>query len=334
MIQPHLKRLLRFAAASALCLCCLCTTNKIAGGSQVGNPAVAVGSVQDTSRRPVSNARVYLVSPEFNAAAKAGVSTDSSSQTILDSDSSGFLTFTDTNGKYVFHVPQKEFNLYIKDSTTNAVALRRNVAINHTNVDLGLETVKQPGFVIINVPDTMFVPNSYLILPGTPFAFSVPQAGSYTIAVPNDTVSLEYFSAQTNTKKQAGDSSQFIVQPGDTVNFSGIVPVMFAPVLRFKTSTMTVSALVSDTISTSDSSVMFIASGPYSGKIKGLQYQFFYFRSTADGSVTSLSNWSDANNCLITTRFTGQYGVSCRIQINGSISDWITTRNIYIKKAP
>lgn len=334
MTHRHGKRFLQYAAIPALWLCCVCGNRltDLSGGSQVGNPAVAVGCVQDVNQRPVGNARVYLVSPDFNGAGIPIIPPSADSgQIVLGRDSSGFLTFTDASGRYVFHVPEKEFNLFIEDTATDAVGLRRHVAINDTSVNLGMETVKQPGIAIVNIPDTMFAPNSYLIVPGTPIALAVPAAGPFMIPVPGDTVSLGYYTPRTNTVKQAGDSSRFVVRPGDTVELSAPAPAMFTPVLRYQTDAMVVPALLPDTLSTDVSAVMLIASGPYPSKTGGVEYQFFYFRGTGQGGVTSLSNWSDDNFYSLSTISSGQYGVSCRIRINDLASDWIPTR-IIIKR--
>jgi hypothetical protein len=315
---------------------CRCSLD-LAGASQVGNPASVVGCVKNTQQKPAAGAKVYLLTSQFiptvRAADTLGDSGDLTGTIIIGADTVQFMTVTDSNGGFVISkVPQSTYNLFVSDSSVSEVAMRRNVVIDRSMVDVGTETMRKPGKVIFNITDTMFSANGYLAVMGTPLFQTVSCPGQYTLTVPDDTVSVVYTADTVNHSKDSKSYANVYAPSGDTVDMTGIPAVVINGALGILDSGWVVPITPADTIRAADSTVRFIVSGAYSNKDTALEYQFFFSHDTTPAVIT---NWSSANSYLLLVSKAGIYYVSYRVRSQTTtgpvISEWAPTCAVIIK---
>jgi hypothetical protein len=317
------------------CIACYCTRSTVAGGSQIGNPATVVGSVETSAQHPGRGARVYLLIPQFVPAVSArDTSLDSGSLTgiiAINTDTTQFMTVTDSAGRFeIRKVPWNTYNLFIADTSNAGVAMRRNVVIDLDTVDLGNETLKMPGCVIFNISDTMFVPDGYLAVKGTPLYQKVTAPGQYSLYIPDDTISVVYSTVNMNIPTIQDSTKNVYVVSGDTIDLTGIPPVVINGSLGYLTGGRPTPLSPADTIR-SDSIVEFVVSGAYSNKNSAMEYQFYIAEDTASATVTP---WSFNNSYRLLVRSSGWFYIACRVRSqtqNGlMVSEWSQTCAIMI----
>jgi hypothetical protein len=324
--MTHGKKTFCLTVASVGLMICACSL----GGSQVGNPATVVGFVDNSQNVPVQGAQVYLLPKQFNpalASLDSGFDTTARPMVYVD-DSTAFVAWTDSSGAFTIHnVPQNAYNLFVYDDS-GKVAIRRNIQINGSRVDLGRETVKQPGVAIIDIADTAFSPGGYLIIAGTPLNLKVSAPGQYLMRLPDDTVTVSYVvgaNANDNTKSTNIPHS-ISVPSGDTMDMTGIPAFVINGSLGYSLGGPALPLTAADTIKIADSTVRFVVSGAYSNKGNALAYQFFLFR---DSSNTILTMWNTSAAYDAHLFAFGRYYVSCRVQCTSPagvvVSDWLPT---------
>jgi hypothetical protein len=333
--MTHGKKTFCFIVACAALLACACSRDGSQvgsiGGSQVGNPATVVGCVDNSRNFPVPGAQVYLLPKLFNPALAA---IDSSFDTagapmVHVDDSTAFVTRTDSSGAFTIrYVPQDAYNLFVRDDS-GKVAIRRNIRINADMVDLGRDTVRQPGVVIIDIADTAFGPGGYLIVAGTPLNIKVSAPGQYLMHVPDDTVAISYVVG--TTAKSTNIPGSISVVSGDTMDVTGIPAFVINGSLGYSLGGSTLPLTAADTIRIADSTVRFTMTGAYSNKGKGLAYQFFLFH---DSSNTILTTWNTSATYDARLNAFGWYYVSCRVQCTSPagvvVSEWLPTCAVMI----
>jgi hypothetical protein len=327
--MTHGKKTFRFTVAFAALLACACSM----GGSQVGNPATVVGCVDNSQNAAVQDAQVYLLPRLFNpslASLDSAFDTVGAPMVYVD-DSTAFATKTDSNGAFAIHnVPQNAYTLFVRDDS-GKVAIKRNIQINTGRVDLGRETVKQPGVAIIDIADNAFSPGGYLIVAGTPLNLKVAAPGQYLMRLPDDTVTVSYILGTKDNTPSTSIPHSISVTPGDTVDMTGIPAFVINGSLGYSLGGPALPLTAADTIKTADSTVRFAVTGAYSNKGNALAYQFFLFH---DSSNTILTTWnaSAAYDAHLSTF--GWYYVSCRAQCTSPagqvVSEWLPTCAVMI----
>jgi hypothetical protein len=324
--MTHGKKIFFLTVASIGLMICACSL----GGSQVGNPATVTGAVDNSQNVPVSGAQVYLLPMQFNpalASPDSGFDTAGAPMVNVD-DSTSFVAWTDTDGAFTIrNVPHDAYNLFVYDDS-GKVAIRRNIQINGNRVDLGRETVQQPGIAIIDIPDTAFSPGGYLIVAGTPLNLRVSAPGQYLMRLPDDTVTVSYVvGANANDNTKATNIPHSIsVTSGDTMDMTGIPAFVINGSLGYSLGGLTLPLTAADTITIADSTVRFVVTGAYSNKGNALAYQFFLFY---DSSNTIVTMWNTSAAYDAHLSVFGRYYVSCRVQCTSPagvvVSDWLPT---------
>jgi hypothetical protein len=303
----------------------------IAGGSEIGNPAVVCGLVVDSAHARISGARVYLVDPSFNPATgdslivlpHPGLYRASSAAF----DSANLLqTTTDSAGNFAIRqVRQGRYNLYIVDERTGSCRLQRSLYVGQPEVDLGLQQVLPSGVGIFNVGGSQFQPEGYLIVPGTPIRIAVTAPGEYRLAMPKDSINVFYFVPFVSTNKAVFiDSVRYYVGPGDTVDMTGIEPTLIAPMLRMAFGGDTSLLRQVDTINLTDTMVQLQAVGAYSDR-GPIQYQFLL--------DTLTTAWSDSNWQFLYLMPGTVHNFACRIRSSydsASTSAWTPQYALYV----
>jgi hypothetical protein len=327
--MTHGKKIFCLTVAFAALLACACSL----GGSQVGNPATVVGFVDNSLDAPVQGAQVYLLPKLFNpglATLDSGLDTAGAPMVYVD-DSTAFVTRTDSSGAYAIrNVPSNAYNLFVYDDS-GKIAIRRNIRINGSTVDLGRETVRQPGVVIIDITDTAFSPGGYLIVAGTPLSLKVAAPGEYLMRLPDDTVTVSYVQGTKDNTQATNLPPRISVTSGDTMDMTGIPAFVINGSLGYSLGGTTLLLTAADTIRTADSTVRFAVTGAYSNKSNALTYQFFLFH---DSSNTTLTIWSTSATYDAHLSTYGWYYVSFRVQSTSPagqvISDWLPTCAVMI----
>ncbi len=172
--------------------------NDLAGGSQVGNPAVIAGAVVDSSGSPAAGVSVALT-PENGFSAKPyslgkEAGRRISSANTADPGASLFST-TDTRGRYRFHnVPDETYRLFLHDSAEGTMFQKPDIYPRSDSLFLGRDTLSLPGRVVITVPDSQFEPGALLVIPGTPLSFQTDTPGGYSLLLPPGNLNLSYYS--------------------------------------------------------------------------------------------------------------------------------------------
>jgi hypothetical protein len=324
-----------FRLLIALCglAACYCSLGSLTGGSQVGNPATVVGHVQNTAQQPSPGVRVYLLSSQFVPAADTLLDTgDLIGIIAIGADTTQFMTVTDSTGRFeIRKVPWNVYNIFVSDTSSTGVAIRRNVVINRDTVDIGNESLKKPGCVIFNITDTMFVTGGYIAVLGTPLFQKVTTPGQYTIYVPDDTVSVVY-STGGKIAPVVQDSLQTVyVISGDTVDLTGIPPVVINGSLGYLLNGQPKPLSPADTVRSSDSAIVFIISGAYSNKNSTIEYQFYI---SGDSATSLVTPWGAVSFYRLKVQGSGWFYVSTRVRCrtpNGEmVSEWSPTCAILI----
>ncbi len=318
-----------------ICLISICRCSfQVAGASQVGNPASVVGCVRNTQQKPAAGAKVFLLTsqyvPAIQAEDTAAGKDDLTGTMIIGADTTQFMTVTDGNGGFVIiGVPLNTYNLFVSDSSVSEVAMRRNVVIDRSTVDIGTETLTKPGTLLFNIADTMYSVNGYLAVLGTPLCRSVSSPGEYSLVVPDDTISVVY----TTGAVQRTMVLNSYVSPGDTIDITGIPAVVINGALGYLDNGKVSPLSPADTIRPADSTVRFIVSGAYTNKNAALEYQFFI---SSDSTPAFMTDWSSSNSYLFLVRKSGWCYVSFRVRsqtANGPIvSEWGPTFAVMISR--
>jgi hypothetical protein len=250
----------------------------------------------------------------------------------IGADTTQFETVTDSAGRFeIPKVPWKVYNLFVADAVNGGVAMRRNVVIDWDTVDLGNETLKKPGCVIFNISDTLFVPDGYLAVKGTPLYQKVTAPGQYCLYIPDDTISVVYSTVNMNVPNIQDSTKNVYVVSGDTIDLTGIPPVVINGSLGYLTGGQITPLSPADTVRSSDSIVEFVVSGAYCNKHSTIEYQFFISNDTAQATVTP---WNFNNSYRLRVRSSGWFYIACRVRSQTPdgllISEWSPTCAIMI----
>lgn len=305
--------------------CCIllflsCSQSNIAGGVEVGNPVTVSGKVLNYLQQPVSNAKVTLLRPAF-------IPVRDSSDTAI------YRTYTDAAGAFCLkNIPKRTYNLNVTDSSSQTIALRSDISLNKDTV-LGAITLHKAGFGAVSIDDTLFHPQSFLYVSGTPVYLNIPGPGIYLFPVPYDTVSIRYYSLQTGAIiPLTGNLTEHVfIAPQDTVDLTGIPDYIIAPVLYAEYGGLKYALPLVDTIAT-DSTIYIFSQGAFSNQSHPLEFQF-YFRLT--GSDTGFSTWSIGNYAMLTDSvdITWHLASRTRSRINTAIiSEWSREYTVFIDR--
>ncbi len=290
---------------------------RIAGGTEVGNPAVVMGTVHDNDGKAISKAKVFFVTPHYNAILDStfyipsGNTDGQDEQRSFSKGEQCFLAYANTNGQFILPGLAKDtYNLLVMDSTQKKAFFKTRISIYRDSVNLGIINLNGLSYATIKVSDSIFKDSGYISMPGTPIKSPITQSGLCTIPILGDSLNYIYFgrtgdslSTIINTKLDS-DSVQ---HPGDTLDLTGTEHILIPPHLAVLSNNDT-SFTPGDIIVPLGQVLNIIAVGAYSNKGHILEYQFYETNSNV------LSNWSTSNTYSMKVKDSGTYTLSCRVR--------------------
>jgi len=225
----------------------------VAGGSsEQGNARAIVSGIitgrsglnkltrSTTPRKEVPSTKVVLFPIHFNPF------TDSVS--IVNR-----VTYTDSSGRYQFeHVPYDTYSLYAHDTITGHRLLRQPIVVETRRVDLGNDTIKPQGQLIIELPPELQDSTVSIYIEGTPIHnTSSGKSSVHLEAVPSGLLSIHSW------PKRFGANSTNIantfVSPEETVRIPyKNAPPVFTTDGRSDSVTITAGTQYLDTLTATD----------------------------------------------------------------------------------
>lgn len=170
------KTLLPISCVMLICMVSLflnlgCSPESVAGGGTEGGNTIC-GTLVNDDRSLSVNAKVYLLPSEFNPG-------------IENLAASSICTTTEEDGGYVFdNTPQGEYSIQAQDTQNGKNTLITGIKVSGVDIDIPVDTLKDPGVMIVEIPDTTGNSAGYLYVSGT--TIHVPVSGtSKFIAVNN-----------------------------------------------------------------------------------------------------------------------------------------------------
>jgi hypothetical protein len=199
-------RLMFLIVVAPILMLSRCTS--VTGGGEIGNPITLEGRVVDKNNRGVPDMRISLVSfDEFNPVAASLSNTAGKSYETTHPVAE---TVTDTAGMYVFSVTlnQKRYTLFgqAPDRTgqrkRDAQGTDSVIMIYHPFVPFSqaksislIDTAFAAGTVIIGITDSLFKPDLYVFMYGTPLFGKIEGIGRKSLRCPSGLTSFAYYSA-------------------------------------------------------------------------------------------------------------------------------------------
>ena len=303
--------------------CCLCgilpfigCTSQVAG-TEVGNPPTVSGSVRDREDNAVSNAAVFLVTPDYNPVLDTipsfeSIGTDTGLGGVMMNPEKvqRMATRTNDEGEFVLDsVMPQAYNLFITDVEGRRVNFREGITVSGTSRnDLGVCELNDIGYATILISDSAFKSTGYISLPGTPVKKSIDSAGKYTVPVISGYMTVNYYN-------ESGDSLSSIISnesvadvvPGDTIDLTGIETILIPPVMALIIGNDTLYTPV-DSIDVYDTIVLVAAIGATINTGSKIEYQFYETAGKAPG------RWTTDNVYRLPVTSGSDYSVACRIR--------------------
>ncbi len=185
-----------------------CTDN-VSGSAQQGEAKV-IGIIQDKEGLPVNNTEVYLLPSDFNP--------------VIDSSdwsrAISYITLTDDSGKYEFNnVSSGNYVLNGKDSLSLKHIYMPGIHIESENVNLGISVMNTNSYLTVSINDSLISKNGYLYIEGTDFYHKLDTSNILTIAVPSDTIDINFISVTDSIDQKL--YTDIITLKEDTLDISG-----------------------------------------------------------------------------------------------------------------
>ncbi len=178
-----------------------CSSNDIAGGTDVGNSDKIVGVVVDEIGVVQSGVQVTLFPHEYNPV-EDGPLPDS------------HKLITDSTGRYLFMIDnQRIYNLDLFNPDTKARCLRAGVCGESLNVDIPVDTLRSPGVIKVILPSGTDTTRGYVYIEGTDIYKKVISKTVYLDVVPSGVIPKIIYTSTTD-KVTLIDSMN--VNSGDT----------------------------------------------------------------------------------------------------------------------
>lgn len=302
---------------------------RIAGGTEVGNPTVVVGTVHDNDGKAISKANVFLITPHYNAILDSTFFIpDAGGQVEQRSFPKGeqcFLAYANSNGQFILPGLAKDtYNLLIMDSTQKKAFFKTSISIYRDSFNFGIVNLNKLSYATIKVADSTFKDSGYISMPGTPVKSPVVRSGLYTIPILGDSLNYIYFGITGDSlstiinKKLDTASLQYIGNTGDTLDLTGTEHILVPPRIAVLSNNDT-SFTPGDIVVNLGQILDIIAVGAYSNKNHILEYQFYETNSNV------LSDWSSSNTYSMKVKDSAYYSLSCRVRSqsdHSKMTDW------------
>lgn len=180
-ITPKILIITLLADLAALFFCC--------GGSEIGNPKTTVeGAICDSSGTRIAEVSLFLIDTSI---------TDPQ-QLVADSCKG---TFTGADGSYRFtDVYEGGYNLFGITSAGDRMMLRKidltcgdNIVRKDETFTEGIDTIRPPANVIVNVDSCLSRSGNFIYVPGTVIRVTVDSCGEYLVKCPASKIDLLYY---------------------------------------------------------------------------------------------------------------------------------------------
>jgi hypothetical protein len=215
-ISPHRLVLI-------LCICFLLfigcekiLKDPLAGGTESGNPTRTIikGIIADSSGVARAGVMVKIL-PELYNPVTGSIPQDS------------LADLTDSQGRYQILITTTGlYKMVGVDPQDGSSVLQDYIAVEDSgDLDLGQEVLLRPGAINAEIPQSKFVNNGYLYIPGTEIQAAVSSHGMKLLSsVPEGIVDLIYYSSTDEKAINLGDNYSGIqVFSSDTVTVQSII---------------------------------------------------------------------------------------------------------------
>jgi len=305
-------------------------------GTEIGNPATVTGKVYDINDNVVANAVVFLVSPDYNAVLDSIGQFDSityepgrGGSMVGPGEMRRVSTRTNSKGEFVFDsVAPHSYNLFIADSTVSNIGFKPHITINAIRVNLGDCEIRSVGYATVMVYDSIFRPDGFISLPGTPIKKAVDSAGEYTVPVIYDTLTVNYYDRSGDTLAPIlSEQLVPVVASGDTIDLTGIETIIIPPVVVVVVGNDTLYSPV-DSLAVYDTLIQIAAIGATVNKKSLIEYQFY------DVTRQRVSAWSTDKVFSLHIDTNQEYSVACRVRSRSdtlAVSSWTPALRIRLK---
>lgn len=185
-----------------------CTDN-VSGSAQQGEAKV-IGIIKDETGKPIGNTNVYLLPSDFNP--------------IIDSINwsrvIAYNTTTNDSGAYEFpNVTNGDYVLNGNDSLSLKHIYMPGIHIESEDLNLGINIINNNSYITVSLNDTLMSKNGYLYIKGTEFYQKLDTSNVITIAVPSDTIDINFLSVTDSIDKSL--YVDVVTSEVDTLDISG-----------------------------------------------------------------------------------------------------------------
>jgi hypothetical protein len=160
-MQPRINLFVNIVIIAALCQLaesCSVAPTQVAGG---GSDTEISGIIVDSQGTPRSNTVVKLLPASYNPVSMPAVD-DSQSDT------------TGPDGQYRMALPERgTYNISARSLHDGSRSLIRNITIGTTAINLPTDTMRMPGSLIVQLPDSVNSHGGYIYIAGTDLFYTI-----------------------------------------------------------------------------------------------------------------------------------------------------------------
>lgn len=202
---------------AGLCFCS-CTSNDIAGGTDVGNSDKIAGIAVDGKGVIQIGVEVVLIPDTYNPVNDTPLQ-DSNKQT------------TDSTGRYLFAInDQIVYNIELFNPDTKTRCLRTGICGEGLNVDFFVDTLKFPSVIKVILPSDVDTVSGYVYVEGTNIYKKVTSKTIYLDVVPSGMIPKIIYVSKLDNKVLI---DSIIVKSNDTLS---LAQVLFVTGLKYDNS--------------------------------------------------------------------------------------------------
>jgi hypothetical protein len=145
-----------------------CSLAPVSGGGTEGGNTICGVLINDDKSASV-NARVYLLPSDYDPG------TD-------DLNASALTATTNDEGNYIFeHASEGEYSIQAEDAENGKRSLITGVTVSGEDLDIPVDTLRNPGVMRIELPETAGSATGYVYVPGTTIYASFTDASEFVV---------------------------------------------------------------------------------------------------------------------------------------------------------
>jgi streptogramin lyase len=205
-MKQILKTLLAGFILATIAMTCSRPPTSVAGGTDIGNPGTIAGILVDTLGMPQPGILTKLLPVDFNP-----ISDSLGTNPRIDT--------TDANGRFEFKgLPAGLYTFTSVNTASGSGILIDSIKLSDTQgVNLHTGTMRSTVSLRVTIPDSLYLANSYIYVPGTQLSALVSGPGVVDLGVvPADAARIRYYSA---TADSVVATEQQLIVTRDTIPF-------------------------------------------------------------------------------------------------------------------